>query len=293
MVFLILCILSSSLIFVVFKILDIHKIEILPVIIINYLTASITGLILGVNNNELILSINDGWFPLSIIIGILFILMFFIVGKSTQNAGISVTTVASKMSVIIPVLFSMLADPGDNLNNMKIIGIATALVAVFLTLYPKKSIAIHTSAVLYPALLFLGMGLVDSLVKYSQLTYIEDHLLPVFTTILFFIAFLTGIIFFIFCKRKVSLLLKPKTLVAGVFLGLSNFGSIFFIIKALNYKNQVGKGIDSSSVFAINNTGIVVLSVFSGILLFRERLRPVNIVGILLSIAAIIIFAYA
>jgi multidrug transporter EmrE-like cation transporter len=54
-----------------------------------------------------------------------------------------------------------------------------------------------------------------------------------------------------------------------------------------------GTGIDSSIVFGINNTGIVVLSVLTGYLVFNEKLRMINYLGIMLSIIAILMFSYA
>lgn len=293
MIYLLLCIISSTLIFVIFKFLGRYKIPVLPVIVYNYLFASATGFILTGNQIFTLLSKSADWISLSIIIGILFIVMFFVVGKSSQVAGISVTTVASKMSVVTPITFSILSDPLDDLSLLKSTGIITALIAVFLTIYRKKTLDVERSAIFYPVLLFFGMGVVDSLVKYSQLHFIEDSRLAIFSAVLFLIAFICGLLIISFNKKKRKHIYSFKTLYWGLFLGLSNFGSIYFIIRALNFKNVSGNGIDSSIIFGVNNTGIVVLSVLAGYIIFKEKLRVINYLGIVLAIIAIILFSYA
>jgi drug/metabolite transporter (DMT)-like permease len=289
MSYLILSILSSTGIFVIFKYLDHLRIPVFPVIVYNYFFASIPGFFLA-RQDLSVLSLRAGWFPLAILIGILFITMFYIVGKSTQKAGISITTVASKMSVAAPITFSIFYDPSDRFNIVKFLGIILALLSVFLIVYREKGMRIDRGVVYLPVLLFLGMGLVDSLVKYAQYRYISDSEVAFFSTVLFIIAFLTGISG-IFLRHHFRQLFNLRTLWWGVMLGAVNFGSIFFIIKALNFRNGVGEGIDSSVVFAVNNTGIVVLSLITGLFLFHERLNKINKLGVALSIAAIAVFA--
>jgi multidrug transporter EmrE-like cation transporter len=79
----------------------------------------------------------------------------------------------------------------------------------------------------------------------------------------------------------------------GALLGGVNFGSIFFLVKALNYRHQDHGLMDSSVVFGINNIGIVALSVILGLYLFRESFSSVNRAGIGICIGAIILLAYA
>jgi hypothetical protein len=197
------------------------------------------------------------------------------------------------MSVAMPIVFSILADPADDFTIMKTVGIMLALLAVFLTIYRKQNLEIDREAMFYPVILFLGMGLVDSLVKFSQMKYIGDDELALFSAILFLIAFLTGIIYSFLKKKTIQKLFNRKALAWGFLLGISNFGSIYFIIRALNYVGPAGYTIDSSIVFGVNNTGIVVLSVITGFLVFREKLLRINYVGIILALIAILIFSYA
>jgi uncharacterized membrane protein len=67
---------------------------------------------------------------------------------------------------------------------------------------------------------------------------------------------------------------------------------MYFLILALNHINiDTGQQATGSVVFGINNIGIVALSVFIGLIAYKERPSIVNWVGIALSGVAIIILA--
>jgi len=288
--FLILCILSSTGIFIIFKIIDRIGFPSFPVIIINYLAATLLGFLI----NAVPVSVADlkgaGWLPLSLLIGVLFIVMFFLVAYSTRKAGISVTTVASKMSVIFPIVFSLIIDPSDQLTTVKLAGIICALSGVGLTVSKPVTARFDIRIIYIPLVLFIGMGFVDSLVKYAQHNFVRDPDTAVFGAILFLNAFLTGLIMLVFFPKYHRWFLKPSIWGWGILLGIVNFGSIFFMIRTLNYRSLQGTGIDSSVVFGVNNIGIVSLSVLAGLWIFREKLFPLNWIGITLSITAILLF---
>ena len=66
-------------------------------------------------------------------------MMFFLIAYSSRKAGISVTTVASKMSVIFPIIFSLIIDTNDQLSNIKTVAIICTLAGVAITVYkPRK-----------------------------------------------------------------------------------------------------------------------------------------------------------
>jgi len=289
--FLLLCILSSTGIFIIFKSIDRFQIPSFPVILVNYLLATIMGFAINPGQARISEVRNMDWLPSSILIGVLFILMFFLVAYSSQRAGISVTTVASKMSVIFPILFSMLIDPGDHLTLVKGAAIIFTLFGVALTVYNPRE-GFSKGAVLYiPLLLFVGMGIVDSLVKFAQHRFVSDNDTALFSAVLFLNAFIAGFVILIFSPKYYGSFKKPAVWAWGILLGGVNFGSIFFLVRALNFTSGRGSTIDSSVIFGINNTGIVALSVMTGLLVFGERLKPINWVGVLLSALALILFS--
>lgn len=283
MIYLLFAILSSTGIFVTFKYLEKFNINILFAIVINYITASICGYLLSDSNFSIQQIVKEDWFNISILIGILFIIVFFIIGRTTQKTGISITTLASKMSFVVPLLFSIVYYQ-EEVTVRKIAGIAIAVCAVLLSIYKKRDKKFNNQYIWLPILLFFGAGLVDSLVKYAQETYLSSNGTEQFSTLLFAIAAIAGIIAILIRKEKLRNLLEIKTIIGGVVLGLVNFGSLYFLIESLNKS-----GFDSSIVFSIINIGIVSISVIIGMSIFKEKLNKLNLVGILLAIIAIFI----
>ncbi|MEN8227195.1 MAG: hypothetical protein ABFS38_03500 [Bacteroidota bacterium] len=288
--FLILCILSSTGIFVIFKSIERFGIPPLPIIVINYLIASALGFIINPGYASFSSIMEMKWLPISIIIGIMFIIMFFLIAFSSRKAGISITTVASKMSVIFPIIFSLLIDPSDQLNLIKSGAILCTLGGVALTIYKPRKGSLDLAVIYIPLILFMGMGVVDSLVKFAQHRFVNDADTALFSAVLFLNAFLAGVIMLFFYPKYFRSFLRMKVWGWGFLLGGVNFGSIFFLVRALNYVSPAGNGLDSSVIFGINNVGIVGLSVLLGLWLFRERLQLLNWLGIILSGIALILF---
>ncbi len=280
MINILLCILSSTLIFILFKLIDKFKAFTFQSIIINYLVAFVLGLSISSNWENLPHVYEKSWFILSLILGILFIVTFFFIGISSQKAGISITTVACKMSVIVPVAFSILFY-SEVVTSLKILGLIVSLVALFLTIWRKPEKKQDIFVVILPFILFIGIGVIDTLVKYAQQDYVKNDV-SFFTAISFGVSLLTGLIFGLTRKNFLKEFKNIPTLLLGIMLGMANFGSVYFMINALNKS-----GLESSVVFGINNIGIVTISVFVGLLFFKEKLKFINWSGVFLSIIAI------
>lgn len=182
------------------------------------------------------------------------------------------------MSIVIPVLFGIyLYD--ENLTIQKIIGIILALFAVFLTT-SKGGATVKKGSFLFPILLFLGSGIIDTLIKYIQTSYVSDSELPLFSAILFLQAGLLGIIVFLLKPTKIY----GKNIIAGILLGIINYYSIIYLLKALNHKTM-----GSAEIFTINNVAVVMLTTIVGLLLFKEKLILKNWIGISIAIISILL----
>ena len=99
-------------------------------------------------------------------------------------------------------------------------------------------------------------------------------------------AFITGLFVLGFQAVKGTLKITFKNIIAGVALGVPNYFSIYFLIQALR-----GNGLESSTVFTINNVAIVMFSTILGIVIFKEKLIPKNWLGVALAIISIILVA--
>lgn len=294
MVFLLLSILSSTTIFIVFKLIGRYKVNTFSAIIVNYIIACSAGFFLSHSNPFTSEILKSDWLPLSLFLGVLFITMFRLIGQSVLKVGVSTTSVATKMSVIIPILFTVAIEANDTLTPMKICGIALALVAVFLTSYKPENGHIQLSTTLLPIGIFIGIGILDSLVKYAQFRYVSNDINPIFSGVTFCIAGLTGILLLPFNRNAASEFKRVKTWIFGIFLGLANFGSMYFFIAALNHVDIItGNQVQGSIIFGINNIGIVTLGVIFGYLLFNERPTKLNWSGIALSLLAIVVLTFS
>lgn len=287
MIYLILSIFSSTAIIVLFKVIDRYKLNTFNAIVINYFVAAALGYILAVKSPDVTEIMQSTWLYMAVIIGVLFIVIFYVIGLTAQKVGLSVTSVAAKMSVIVPILFSIIYY-NELLTFYKLTGILLALLAVsFMVIRKKtaketmeKNIAPHY--IVLPLILFIGSGFVDSLIKFSQHEYIRDENTSIFSAVLFSVAAITGVLIRVFKRTNAKTLFEPRTLFVGTLLGLSNFGSIYFVINALNHSD-----LQSYIVFGLNNVGIVTLSVIIALVIFKEKLTNLNRLGIALSIAAI------
>jgi drug/metabolite transporter (DMT)-like permease len=289
MIYLLLSILVSTVIFIVFKLIRQHKDLIFQVIVINYIIAAIISyVLLAVTGTPFFNDFHLPGMAMAFIIGILFIGMFYIVGLTTRHAGIVVTTISSKMSVIFPIILSISIDRNDRPDILTLSGIGLTLIAVFLTIYKKRPTGKTGFQYFYlPLVLFFGMGLVDSLVKYAQYNFITDDNTISFTAFLFTISAIIGIFISIIRKISIQVLIRKKVVLAGIALGLANLGSVYFLVKTLNLNKEINIFLESSSIFALNNMGIVIASVITGFLFFKEKISILNAIGIVTSLFAI------
>ncbi len=289
MLYLVLSILSSTAIVLIFKGFDKYQVNTFHGIVINYLVASGLGYLIVWDVPVLQLA-NKPWFPYALLVGFLFIVMFYFIAITAQRIGISVSAVAQKMSVVIPVAVAV-TFYGDSMGVLKGSGIALALAGVYMTSRKERMPRMDPRFVYLPLILFLGSGFLDTIQNYVErhLLYAGDKNLEtlLYVSTLFFVAFILGAGTLI--VRRGSRYHQPiekSAWLGGIPLGIVNFGSIYFLLKTLD-----AKVLEDSAVFPINNMGIVAASALGGVLIFRERMSLLNIAGVLLSIIAIAMIA--
>ncbi|MCF1422678.1 DMT family transporter [Mangrovimonas futianensis] len=282
--YLLLSILCSTLIFIVFKTIDRLQISTLHTIVINYVTACGLGMILNTQPITIKNTIQSDWFLGALFLGFLFISIFFVMARTAQTHGVSVASVASKMSVIIPVIFGIIVY-NEGTGKQKISGIILALFAVYWTSVKKNTNLKSKRSLNLPFILFLGSGIIDTSIKYLETYYVPENGIPMFSATIFFIA---GSLGFIYLLIKNQWRFTLRNLFSGLILGVINYGSIYFLLKALNHET-----FESSTLFTINNVGVVMLSTLSALLLFKEDLSKKNWIGISLAIISILLVTLA
>ncbi|PQB06372.1 hypothetical protein BST83_03650 [Polaribacter filamentus] len=287
MIHLLLSIFFSTGIFVIFKYFGIYKVDILKAILVNYIVAFIVGFALAERSFSILEVPNQLWFYGAIILGALFISIFFVMAKTAQINGVAVTSVAGKMSVVIPIFFGVFLY-NESVTFLKILGIFIALVAVYLASVKEEKSTHKNAGLLFPVLLFLGSGIIDTTLKFVEVNYVEKEDVSVFSGSLFGFAAFFGLVILLIKSIKKREPFGMNNIIAGIILGVPNYYSIIFLIKALQTE-----GFESSTLFTINNVGIVIVSTLVGILVFKEQFSFKNKIGVGLAIVGIVIVALA
>ncbi|MGB5228797.1 MAG: EamA family transporter [Eudoraea sp.] len=283
---LLLSILFSSLIFVIFKLFDTHKVQTIYAIIINYVTACLVGILFYNKPVQLYEIPKNDWFYGTLLLGVLFIVVFNLMAKTSQRLGVSVASVATKMSLVIPVILGLILY-NEKLSFFKTSGIILALAAVYFASVKDAPRAIQKRTLLLPVMVFLGSGIIDASIKYMEENHVSTNEFPIFSATVFGAAAFTGILFILLRSFKKPLKLNFKNVLGGIALGVPNFFSIFFLLRAL--QNET---LNSASIFTLNNVAIVMFSTLLGIVLFKEKISPKNWGGILLAVISIILVAF-
>ena len=289
MIFLALSIIASTLIFVIFRLFASYNINTLQAIVVNYFVACSCGVIGYQNSIELSAIPQYNWFYYTLALGALFIIVFNLMAITTQHNGLSVVSVATKMALVIPIAFGLWYYK-EPLGTSKAAGIVLALIAVYLVAVKKdSSIILQKKNLVFPVLVFLGSGLIDTSLNFLQNDFITDKsLIPLFSSTIFLTAGVIGIMVLVAQKIKGVLVLEFKNIIAGIVLGIPNYFSIYFLVKAL--KSDL---FDSSGIFTINNVGIVIISTLLGIVFFKEQLSVKNWIGITLAVISIALVSLA
>ena len=295
MIFLIGSIILSSYLTIAFKVCDRFRIDKFQAIVFNYLACAVTGCVVSGTVPSFAESAASPWFAWALVMGAAFIVIFNLIALTVQKAGLAIASVASKLSLIIPFVFSILFY-NDPAIPMKIVGVILALVAVVLTLYPHPSPAetgagktstFNLQVILLPFVVFVTTGLLDTLIKYVEQYFITPANNDQYLITSFGAAFLLGLLYLVFLLITGKTKLSAKAFVAGVLIGIPNYFSIWCLMKVLKEYSTI-----SSVIIPVNNLGIVLFSAMVAWLFFKERLAKINWIGIVLAIIAIALIAF-
>lgn len=263
-----------------------YKVNTLQAILVNYLIAFSVGQALHGFGDNLLLLPNKKWFFSILILGFLFITLFQLMAWVSQNFGVASVSVAVKMSVIMPVSFGIWYY-NEGLTLLKVLGFIMALVAVFLATYKPQRVKGNIKMLVLPVILFLGSGFLDAFIKYNEAELVPKNEQALFASSIFGIAAIFGFVFILYRRFTAQQAFQPKAIIAGIALGLPNYGSIYFLILALSLP-----GLPSSNLFALNNVGVVLLSTAIGTLAFAEKLSWLNKLGLALAVISIFLIFY-
>jgi len=281
MIYLILAIIFSTGVFVAMRLFERFKLDNHQALMWNYVFAAGTGFLLCHNFPTLPQLTAEPWFGLSLITGFWFIFTYLLMTASTQRSGVTVTSLSSKLSVVLPTLAGVVLF-SERLNLMAILGIVLALVALILVVGGKKeSSKTNKTNWLLPILIFFGTGTGDILMKLTeQKNQAAD--MSFMIAFIYFIALLFGILIVAYDLFRGRSKWQWKSAVGGIGLGVINFFSTFCVYHAM-------RCFDNVVLFPVYNIGVVSLTALTGWLLFKEKLTWKNYLGLAIAIIAVIL----
>lgn len=292
MFFLIGSIVLSSWLTLSFKLVERFGINTFQAIVFNYITCVVTGSFVNgafpISTN----SVNESWFGWSLLMGLTFIGLFNAIGMTAQKMGVSVASVANKLSLVIPFIFSIYLY-NEAPTAFRIIGVIIALASVVLTCWPSANATepsgkkVNPLFFFLPVILFVGSGLLDTMIKYVEISFLNDTNKNAYLITAFAVAAFLGLIAMIFMLVTGKMKFDKRAIAAGVIIGIPNYFSIWCLVRVL--KDYAG---NSTAIIPINNMGIVLFSTLAALFMFKEKLSKLNWLGIILSIAAISLIAF-
>lgn len=284
MFYLLLAIISSSLLAIILRFSENKSTSVLGVCLFNYITCAVEGgcfslLSSGVNPFSAPLSV----MAISIITGIALLVSLILYKVNISNNGTPLAALFSKLGVIIPILFSFVFF-GEKAKLIQLIGILLAIVAILVinlggkgenkSKVNKGNFITHGTSALV-ILLIIG-GLCDSMSK------IYEYLCPrdfddAYLFLGFFFAGVITLISMIIKRQKIN----RYDVIFGVLVGIPNYFVSRFLLKALT-------SVPSFIVYPSYSVGTVVLISILSLIIFKEKLNNRQKVGMGLIMVSLV-----
>ena len=281
MVYLILAILFSTGVFVAMRLFERFHLDNHQALMWNYVFASTTGFLMCKQLDTPAQLVAEPWFGLSIVTGFWFIFTYLLMTASTQRSGVTVTSLSSKLSVVLPTLAGVVLF-SERLNFVATMGIVLALVALVLVVGGKnESSKTNKTSWLLPILIFFGTGAGDILMKLTEQRNQAANM-SFMITFIYFIALLFGILIVAYDLIRGRSKWQWKSAVGGIGLGVINYFSTSSVYQAM-------RCFDNVMLFPVYNIGVVSLTALVGWMLFKEKLTWKNYLGLAIAIIAVIL----
>lgn len=279
---------------VIFSILQKNRVNINVAMLANYITGAIfSGITVlfkmasdGVKDSSFLW---PGYAipALALITGIIYSTGFLIRDIGTAHCGVSISTIITKVSFIVPVILSwlLLADKEPSWLSIALILISIGMIS-FKKEEAQQKFDPAGLGILF--LLFLTYGMSEFFLKYARTISgesgnIAEIRLSCFMTLIFVFAAITSLCLCIAANsfRKSEHIVKDC--LYGVFIGTVNAGNTAAIISSL------GK-MPASYFYPVYNIAVVLLCTVVGTVFLKERLSMLQIIGTILAALSIILF---
>ncbi len=276
------CILSSSVLFLLFRLFPKYNVDTAQAIVVNYFTAFVCGWIINGQLPQLSGLNASGLLPFALLSGFLFVSLFIAMGISAAKNGMGTTSVAVKMSLALSMIFFIIAYD-ESLTVLKTAGILLAFAGIFLVTYEKDTKKQSSYKLLL--LLMVGRAVLDIVLNYVEQN-LNGYPSSLYTAFGFLAAGSFGLIWmtteYLRGKRQFSW----RNIVGGILLGIPNYFSIYLLVRSYSTT-----GWSDSTTLAVAGIGIVLISSICGMIVFKESAKTQRLLGIAAAVSAIALLA--
>lgn len=279
MIDLFLTILCSTSIAIILKVNSNFKGNSILLLAGNYFSASVLGLLLFLTDQGSTASID--LIPLGFFLSILFVGSIFAFSKSVSLSGAALSTVSSRLSVFVPTILSIFLYR-ELPNNYQILGLILTLVTILLFYFSISNSNFRDGSknkFVYLISVLIGIGIADFFMKVFQENWISTDK-PFFLFWIFFFSFIFT--FSITMKKKIKL--EKRTLLLGLFMGIPNIFSSYFLIEALKTYKAV-------FVYPFVNMSIIIATAIIVKIFWKEYWSTYSKIALLTGLVSIFLLS--
>ena len=271
---LLLAILSSAMVAIVMRLAQPRIQNATGLLAANYIVCALTALILTLPEFSAVSAQNLG-LPVGfgLLNGFFYLAGFALMQYNTRHNGVVLSSVFMKLGILVSMTLSVVWFK-EVPTPVQVIGFIIAIAAILIINFEKGTKMGTKSWTLLLMLFTAGMG--DTMSKAYD-TYGDACLQNLFLLL----TFLSALVLCLMMMAKKGERLGLRELGFGVLLGIPNFLSSLFLLKALG-------SIPAVIAFPIFNVAVILVVTAAGLLLFREKLTKKQMLGGILICVALV-----
>jgi len=274
--FLLLTILCSTSIALILKYSDTKKGKPIVLLAGNYLVATVISLIILLLRNDKVFSLETFFFGLGL--GLIFVLSFLAFAKAISYAGTGLATTSSRLSVIIPILLSIIIY-NETPNECHLLGFLFTAITFIIFYFSVKGNHKEGDGLLkylFLIAVLVGIGINDFSMKVFK-SWRPEQEEPFFVFFIFSSAFIYSSIYISVNKIRII----KSTAYWGLALGVPNVFSTIFLLGALSLLPAI-------LVYPLINVGIIVFTTLFAFVIWKEKLNRWGVLALTSGLLAIL-----
>lgn len=300
MIYLLLAVFFGSSIAVFLKYLRRCGVGIGETICVNYIVATLVGIVVNAARYDLHINpLGEFWCWMAFVRGSFMVGALMMIAVATESYGVVMSTVASKVSFVVPVIGSWLLLGDREPLWLAVLGMLIALLLLCMDGKPMRWKGKIRMGIWHLPIVFLCYGLSNFLLRvaqnditsrYGDDTVLIDAQFNAFASASFLFALICGTLLLVvrdLWKGTADSIKKTgvgwHSLWSGLSLGVVNMACTYCMMRALEET-------PTTLFYPIYNVGVVSITAFCGWLFFRERLTKYQVGGLLLSLLTLMSF---